>query len=73
MTVEAESAADRFTRDYEEMGGDLDQWSGSALVDDADGRKDRTWDQQDLERREREYVDAATGENAEGDGPYNGE
>ena len=66
----AETAAQRFARDYEDMGGDLSQWNGTAYVTDADGRKDRTWDQQDEGRREREYVNAATGLNAEGDGPY---
>jgi hypothetical protein len=69
----AESAADRFTRDWDTQGGDMDQWDGDSYETVADGRKDRGWDTQDLERREREYVDAATGLNAEGAGPYDGE
>ena len=69
----AETADARFARDYESMGDDLSQWDGNSYETVTDGRKDRTWDQQDLERREREYVDAATGLNAEGAGPYGGE
>lgn len=53
-----ETAAQRFARD----------WSSQEAA-----RKDKGWDNQDLERRERRYVDSATGLNAEGDGPYDGE
>jgi hypothetical protein len=69
----AESAAARFTRDIDSRGDDLSEWNGSAYVTNTNGRKEKEWDGMDLERREREYVDAATGLNAEGAGPYNGE
>lgn len=41
-----ETAAQRYDRDWLQMSG---------------GRKDRGFDQQALERRQREYVDSATG------------
>lgn len=50
-----ETAAERFTRDID-----------SQEVD----RKNRGWDQQHVNRRARRYVDVATGQNPEGDGPY---
>lgn len=64
--VDKETAAERFTRTVDTMGGDKSQWDGDEYVTVADGRKARIWDAQTDERQSREYVvDDGTPANAE--------